>query len=509
MAKCKRCGRKGLFFKVNSDGLCVNCEATVCAEKEQKQIREETDKIKAELSNEQALRDKIASEVKEKTLHNIQQQIDEYNAKLQTCMQTLVVKILELQATQKKEEKAQKSWALISKKTEIIKNQYEGMKYAINTYSKNSAESQNFSVPPEISNLNESLEPTVKLKFHSVDLKDLRWKYKQNEKQFENVFIKYDGRYTTKTNEAIYKLMTIALRAELQNVLYNLSYGKLDDAESSIKSITAKYLRIATEGNQSIAPTLTKFIAEIEYYFLQAVHIEYEYFTRREKAKEEQKALREQMRQEAAEKRELEQQRKQVEKEESKYTVEMENVQKQIQSSTDNIKITQLQERLNELQSQLSAVKDKKASIVNLQNGMAGYVYVISNLGSFGEDVFKIGMTRRLEPQERIDELGSASVPFPFDVHSFIFSQNAVELEHKIHVLLNDRRVNKINLRKEFFKVSLDELEQLVNSLDPSAEFNRTMLAEQYRQSLSVDKVPEDFESDSDEDDNAEDSSIA
>jgi hypothetical protein len=110
-------------------------------------------------------------------------------------------------------------------------------------------------------------------------------------------------------------------------------------------------------------------------------------------------------------------------------------------------------------------------------------------------------MTRRAEPQERVDELGDASVPFPFDVHSFIFSDDAATLEHKIHTMLNDRRVNKVNLRKEFFHISLDELEALVGELAPTAEFKRTMLAEQYRQSLSIDKVVEVTESDNDTED--------
>ena len=101
-------------------------------------------------------------------------------------------------------------------------------------------------------------------------------------------------------------------------------------------------------------------------------------------------------------------------------------------------------------------------------------------------------MTRRLEPMDRIHELGSASVPFEFDVHSFIFSNDAVTLEATLHRELNQKRVNKVNLRKEFFRVSIDELEQLVLQHDPTAEFNRTMLAEQYHQSLNrAEVVPE------------------
>lgn len=93
--------------------------------------------------------------------------------------------------------------------------------------------------------------------------------------------------------------------------------------------------------------------------------------------------------------------------------------------------------------------------------------------------------------KNRIHELSNASVPFSFDVHSFIFSDNAVELEKQMHKALNDKRVNKVNLRKEFFNVSIDELENLVQTINPSAEFNRTMLAEQYKQGLSIENIPD------------------
>lgn len=153
-----------------------------------------------------------------------------------------------------------------------------------------------------------------------------------------------------------------------------------------------------------------------------------------------------------------------------------------------------------ELQAQLSDVAVQKERIASLANGRAGNVYIISNLGSFGENMFKIGMTRRLEPQDRIDELGSASVPFKFDVHSFIFSNDAVGLEAKLHEMLNSKRVNKVNRRKEFFYTSIDELEKLVQEIEPTAEFNRTMIAEEYRQSQSSDVIYTDDVTDDDED---------
>lgn len=216
--------------------------------------------------------------------------------------------------------------------------------------------------------------------------------------------------------------------------------------------------------------------------------MEYEYYVKKEQIKEEQRALREQMKQEEEERKALEAEKKKVEKEESKYANEIQQLKERVQDTADDSQTKILLERIQQLQEQLSEVQKKKEDIVNLQNGKAGYVYVISNLGAFGDDVFKVGMTRRLEPMDRIKELSNASVPFSFDVHSFIFSDDAVGLEKMLHQELNDKRVNKINLRKEFFRTSIDELEQLVLKHYPSAEFKKTMLAEQYYQSQSMDK---------------------
>ena len=279
--------------------------------------------------------------------------------------------------------------------------------------------------------------------------------------------------------------MVIALRAELQNILYNLKYEKLEKSIEDVKNVSAKYLKIAGEGNQSIAGTLTKFIGEIEYLFINAVKIEYNYYVKKEQSRQEQLAIREQMRQEALERKALEAEKKKVEKEESKYITEIEKLKNQLESAS-TAETEKLNSRILELQAQLSQVIVKKEEISNLANGKAGNVYVISNLGSFGENVFKIGMTRRLNPQDRIDELGNASVPFRFDVHSFIFSDDAVGLENRLHTVLNNKRVNKVNMRKEFFYVSIDDLEKIVTDIDPTAEFNRTMAAEEYRQSLST-----------------------
>lgn len=331
----------------------------------------------------------------------------------------------------------------------------------------------------------ENLCPSVILNLHCMDIRELRKAYKDNEKAISSILASYSGKYTTKANRTIYELMVMALRSELQNILYNLKYSKLDDAIDNVKKVTSKYFTIAQDGNQSISNTLNKFIGEIEYFFINAVKIEYNYYVKKEQQKQEQLALKQQMREEAEERKLLEAQQKKILQEESKYLSELEKVKALVCSSIDVNKTRELNARILELELQLSNVAIKKDEITKLQHGKAGSVYVISNLGSFGEDVFKIGMTRRLDPFDRINELGSASVPFRFDIHSLIFSDDAVALENKLHSLLTNQRVNKINLRKEFFKVQIDDLENLVHEIEPTAEFTKTMVAEQYRQSLS------------------------
>ena len=373
------------------------------------------------------------------------------------------------------------------RKLEKAKNLYQTYDHSIKAYN-NSEYPDGVEISEQAKSAAEELCPTITLQLNCLNVQELRKAYRENEKLIRSTLDAYKGRYTTKANQAIYSLMVIALQAELQNILYSMKYDKLEKALQAVTDVCEKYLAIAAEGNQSIAGTIKKFIGEIEALFTNAVKIEYEYYVKKERERAEQAAIREQMRQEAEERRILEQQKKQVEKEESKYLTEMENVKAQLENTEDLEKINQLNKKILELQDKLSKVEEQKEEIVNRQNGKAGNVYIISNLGSFGDNVFKVGMTRRLEPMDRIHELGSASVPFEFDVHAMIFSEDAVSLENKLHKILDDHRVNKINLRKEFFKVDLDEMEKIVLQEDPAAEFNRTMLAEEYRQTLSLEE---------------------
>ncbi len=483
--------------------------------KEKEEIEKNIDELNKILADKNSLMQKLKEEViqenkeeAEKIINNAKTEAEDLQNNIDAKIADKKQQLDDLNNQIEKLGSVDKKLATQTSKLSKIKELYKSITYTIeNYYSKD--------IPTEYINIDEKelleieeFAPSIMLKLHCMNVKDLKKAFKDNDKDINKILNQYSTRYTTKANQCIYKLMVIALRAELQNVLYNLRYEKLDKSIEDIKTITQKYLQIAGDGNQNIMPTLTKFIGEIEYFFINAVKIEYNYYVKKEQAKQEQLAIKQQMREEAEERKLLQEQKQKIEKEEEKFTAEINKLNDQLQ--TANVDETEkLKARILELQGQLSDVIIKKDEITKLQNGKAGNVYVISNLGSFGENVFKIGMTRRINPQERIDELGSASVPFRFDVHSFIFSDNAVDLEKNIHNILNEKRVNKVNLRKEFFNTSVDELEEIVTSIDPTAEFSKTMIAEEFRQSQSSNGLySNDFSLDDDYDDEESDEDL-
>lgn len=217
------------------------------------------------------------------------------------------------------------------------------------------------------------------------------------------------------------------------------------------------------------------------------LQLAYEYAQKKQEEKEEQKRIREQMREEAKLQKEIEEARKDIEKEQKHYTNALLKLKKQLENC-DNFEKEVLLEKKQEIESHLTeldiAIKDIDYREANKK---AGYVYIISNIGSFGDNVYKIGMTRRLDPMERVDELGDASVPFKFDVHAMIFSDDAPQLEAALHRAFENKKVNMINNRREFFKVTLDEIEEVIkNSYDKTVEFERIPQADQYRESIKI-----------------------
>ncbi len=487
----------------NSDLIKANTklevDAAACGITEYYQAKEKIDSMNKELSQRMAATESEIED-KKRAAETKMRLIEERDNKTINDNNATIARLREEIATlTEKYTKLTNQVITQTRKLSRSKELYNSISYAIDNYFISDVGYENCKLSQRDFNDLDLIVPSIILKLHCMDVKDLRKAYRENQKQIEKLLEQYSSRYTTKANKSIYSLMVIALQAELQNILYNLKYEKLDKAIDDVKIVTAKYLKIAGEGNQSIAGTLTKFIGEIEYLFINAVKIEYNYYVKKEQARQEQLAIKEQMRQEAEERKALEAERKKVEQEESKYHSEIEKLKNQLEVAQCE-ELEKLNARILELQSKLADVVVKKEEISNLANGKAGNVYVISNLGSFGENVFKIGMTRRLNPQDRVNELGDASVPFKFDVHSFIFSDDAVGLESKLHNILDNKRVNKVNRRKEFFYASIDELEKLVTEIEPTAEFNKTMLAEEFRQSLSaVENYSTTYELDEDE----------
>jgi hypothetical protein len=225
---------------------------------------------------------------------------------------------------------------------------------------------------------------------------------------------------------------------------------------------------------------------------LQELWLTHEYQERKYQEQEEQRIIREQMREEEKALRELEKARQDAEKEERRYQEALEKARRDVESATGKAQ-QKLFSQIEELQKRLAeAEANKERAVSQAQLTKSGHVYIISNIGSFGEDVYKIGMTRRLEPMDRVKELGDASVPFPFDVHAMIFCENAPELEARLHKRFNSRRMNKENERKEFFRVSLDEIVRVVREIDQElkickSEVTFTKIAEatDYRKTLA------------------------
>ncbi|WP_375443499.1 DUF4041 domain-containing protein [uncultured Fibrella sp.] len=214
--------------------------------------------------------------------------------------------------------------------------------------------------------------------------------------------------------------------------------------------------------------------------------LEHEYQLKRQQEKEELRAIQEELREEEKARREFEQAQREAEKEESNYEKALDKARREIELATGD-KHDKLQAQIERLEAELLAAQEKKERALSMaQQTKRGHVYIISNIGSFGENVYKIGMTRRLEPLDRVKELGDASVPFQFDVHAMIYSDEARTLENELHKAFTNQKVNMLNYRKEFFNVSLDEIEQKIKDLGFDAEFVRLPEAMEYRETLAI-----------------------
>ncbi len=269
------------------------------------------------------------------------------------------------------------------------------------------------------------------------------------------------------------KLLLRAFNTECDEIISKVKYTNFDASLNRIHKSAETISELGTIVSISITPKYLD--AKVK-----ELRLAFEYQQKKQEEKEAAKAAREEQREQAKIQRELEEQQRKIEKEQTHYQTAYEKIMSQLEQKPDDLdllnKKSELEDKLSDIDKALTDIDYRQA------NMKAGYVYVISNIGAFGENVYKIGMTRRLDPQERVDELGDASVPFRFDVHAMIFSDDAPALETALHHAFEDKKLNMVNQRREFFNVTLDEIKKVVQeNYDKTVEFVDIPDAEQYR----------------------------
>lgn len=282
------------------------------------------------------------------------------------------------------------------------------------------------------------------------------------------------------TNDNI-KMILRCFNTDCDNAISKVKYNNVDSTQSRIQ----KSFDTLNKLNEINKVSLSKDYLNLKFAEL---WLAVEYAFKKQDEKEEQKQIRQELREQAKLQKELEEARKNIVKEQQHYSNALTKLNTQLESDLSEEQKNNLLEKKQEVEEQLQKLQKSLENVdYRAANQKAGYVYIISNIGAFGENVYKIGMTRRLEPMDRVDELGDASVPFNFDVHAMIFSEDAPKLEAALHKAFEDKKLNMINTRREFFHVTLDEIEQVVKeNYDKTVEFVKTPPAEQYRRSKAI-----------------------
>lgn len=277
----------------------------------------------------------------------------------------------------------------------------------------------------------------------------------------------------------ITKLMLRGFNGECEAAAANVSYTNVNKMEERITK--------AFEAINKLGDTLRISIKNV--YLrqrLDEIRLINEYEVKKYQEKQEEQERRERLRDEEKAQREFEQARQEAEAQEANYQKLLARAREEAAIAT-GAKLAELTNKVSEFSAKLDEAREKKErAIARAQLTKSGFVYIISNVGSFGEGVFKVGMTRRMEPMDRIIELSGAAVPFPFDLHAMMFSEDAPNLESALHNFLQERRLNLVNTRKEFFhSVKLGEIRGFVESRGLSAQFIEHPEAREYRESLA------------------------
>ena len=482
MAKCSRCGKGGIFRKLNESGICKECEHQWNIDSLKVEIDSltlvksaklaEIDDLKSALSDRKTEYDKLYKEASKQAKTDILEKTKN-----------------EVEAMRKRaRSELEETYLNASKKKEEI----VVLKYKIETLASEAETKKN-----EIVQLDDTIlyqefglyEPQYG--FCSVDsykasLKLVRDYEKACIKEMNDLgstaswTVNDSAAQGRKMVKDILKLLVKAFNHECDSLIDKVKYHN--------HSAYIERMKKSCENISKLGAVLNIEIPEKYLGFkLMELDMAYEYQCFKQKEKEHQQELREQAREEKKLQKEIEESRKKLIKEKLHYSSELDRLKERLLSAEDDKK-NDISEKIEKIENSLLDI-DKSIHDVDYReaNQRAGYVYIISNIGSFGEGIFKIGMTRRLDPYERVYELSDASVPFNFDVHAMIFSDDAPSLETALHRAFEPFKVNLVNQRREFFKVSLDQIKDEVRkNHDKIVEFFELPEAEQYRLSQKM-----------------------
>lgn len=426
MPQCTKCGKKGMFLKTNFEGLCEDCQRNVYTEMRSL--------LTPEHQQAMNLQDKI---------NNLNAQINSMNAYI----------------SQKQKELANLDYAIRDKQSRVIQLDEQLYFEEFGLYKPKFDFVNSDQYKQQISQIREKEKILIKSQRAVTGFSN--WQVNGSTSQ---------GRKMVNDTQ---KLLLRAFNNECDDAVEKVKYNNY---ELSVKRIHTSCDTISKLG-KIMGISITDEYRNLK---LTEIALAFEYRQKKQQEKEEQKELKAQLREEAKLQKEIEAERKKLEKEENHYANALAKINLMLSKEPENADLLEkqanLQKHLDEAQQAIKDVDYREA------NKKAGYVYVISNIGAFGENVYKIGMTRRLDPTERVDELGDASVPFNFDIHAMIFSDDAPKLEAALHKAFENKKLNMVNTRREFFKVTLDEIKTVVaQNYDKTAEFIEFPDAEQYR----------------------------
>lgn len=436
MAKCKQCGKSGMMLRVDVSGLCLDCLSSKCATL-QKRITPEFEEA-----------ERLPELVRERREALAMVEAREAEAKRRIGQLSQQIKELEQQLLVANDAVTMESFALYVPRYDFTRSEeYKTRLDAIRNDQKQ----------------------MLRDKFAVI----------YNENWIVNGS-KAEGK---KLLTDMSKLFVRSFNNECDAAVAEVKFSNFDKCKERILKAFDTINALGKVNSMSLA-------FQYRQLKIDELTLAYEYQCKKQEEKEALRALREQQREEAKLAKEIEAARKEAEKERKHYLQALEKVKAQLDACSNDEEREAIREKQNDLIDHLDELTQKMEDIDYRQaNQRAGYVYVISNIGSFGEGVYKIGMTRRLDPMERVYELGDASVPFQFDVHAMIFSDDAPQLEAALHQAFADRRVNRVNTRREYFRVSLEEIKAVIREHhDKTVEFTDTPDAQQYRETMVMEQ---------------------